>query len=81
MPTLAAAAFLVHGELTDGGAQRIWNTSHEVSQHFFGDDSHSENINAMEAVPEPSTLALILVCGLIGGTFIRREKRIRLLFC
>ena len=68
------ATFLVQGELTDGGAQRIWNTAHNVSQHFFGDDSHSENINAMEAVPEPSTLALILVSGLIVGTFIRVRR-------
>ncbi len=71
----AAATFLVHGEMGDGGDPRIWNTAHEVSQHFFGDDSHSENINALEAVPEPSTLALILVGGLIGGTFIRVRRR------
>ena len=55
------AAFLVHGGHT-------WDTAHDVSGHFGGVD---ENINAMEAVPEPMTICLL---GL-GGLGLLRRKR------
>lgn len=53
------ATFLVHG--LDGTAPRTWNTANQVSMHFFGDNLHGENIDALEAiVPEPSTFILLL---------------------
>jgi hypothetical protein len=69
------ADFLVQGLLDDGTTPRVWNTANQVSMHFFGDDLHGENIDALEAVaPEPSTLVLLLSVGavLFGWRRLRR---------
>ena len=51
------APFLVHGG-------EVWSTS--VMGHFAGYGFIvDENINALEAVPEPATLAVLLVGGLL----------------
>jgi hypothetical protein len=56
------ATFLVHGYMADGVTRRIWNTDNDVSQYFFGDDLHGEDIDALEAVaPEPSTMILLAI--------------------
>jgi hypothetical protein len=56
------AAFLIHGG-------EVWNTVHSVSMHF-GLPMDMENINALEAVPEPATLLLL---GLGALAFLRRH--------
>ncbi|MBN2295345.1 MAG: PEP-CTERM sorting domain-containing protein [Pirellulales bacterium] len=72
-----SAEFLTHGLLDDDVTPRVWNTANEVSLHFFGDESHSENINALEAVvPEPSTLALTIVGGLLMLHHLPRRRRV-----
>jgi hypothetical protein len=68
------ATFLVQG--LNGANPRVWNTANQVSMHFFGDNLHGENIDALEAVaPEPSTLVLLAVAGLAGVLFGRRRFR------
>ena len=71
----APANFLVHGG-------EVWNTAHVVgglTGHFsnyndcFGNPMNvNENINALEALPEPATVCLL---GL-GGLLLRRRKRV-----
>jgi len=56
------ATFLSHGG-------HLWNTVFNVMAAFGVD---SENINALEAVPEPATLALLALGGL--GALLRRRK-------
>lgn len=69
-----AAKFLVHGKYEDG-TPRVWNTEHEVSMHFFGDQLHGENIDALEAlVPEPSSLTLLILGGLTGVALLLRRR-------
>jgi len=59
------APFLVHGG-------EVWSTAHSVAGHFglaLTDDN--ENINALEAVPEPTTLGLLV----LGGLGLLRRRR------
>lgn len=59
------ASFLVHGGET-------WDTAHSVTGHFSGYGiTVDENINALEAIPEPMTICLL---GL-GGLGLLRRKR------
>ena len=58
---MGMAQFLVHGGET-------WNTAHDVGAHF---GVGTEEVNALEAVPEPATLGLLL----IGGLALLRRRR------
>ena len=70
-----SAKFLTQG-LDEHGNPRVWNTANDVSEFFFGDDLHGENIDAIEALaPEPSSLILLLVGGLTGTAFVVRRRR------
>ena len=53
--------FLIHGGET-------WDTAHNVGLHF---GVSTEDINALEAVPEPATMTLLM----IGGVALLRRKR------
>ena len=55
------AGYLVHGGCT-------WNTGHSVGGHFGVGE---ENINALEAVPEPATMVML---GLGGLVLLRRRR-------
>jgi hypothetical protein len=55
-----AATFLNHGGET-------WDTIHDVSKHFAHLGMQGENINALEAVPAPGSLALLAMSGLIAA--------------
>jgi len=60
------ATYLVHGG-------EVWDTAHDVTAHFSGYGyTVNENINALEAVPEPTTMMLL---GLSGMALLRRRKR------
>ena len=60
------AAFLVHGG-------EVWDTAHSVTGHFSGYGiTVDENINALEAIPEPTTICLL---GLGGLGLLRRKRR------
>ena len=48
------AAFLWHGG-------ELWNTAHQVGVHF---GVNTEEVNALEAVPEPVTLTVLLISSL-----------------
>jgi len=58
------ATFLSHGG-------HLWNTAFNVKTAFGVD---SENINALEAVPEPATLSL-LALGCLGALLGRRKSK------
>ena len=61
-----AAVFLTHGG-------EIWDTAHSVVGHFgLPTGGEFENINALEAIPEPATMSLLAVSGL---AVLRRRKR------
>ena len=57
----AAAQFLNHGGM-------LWNTANDVGNHF---DVATEEINALEALPEPTTMGLLVLGGL---ALLRRKK-------
>ena len=61
------AVFLVHGG-------EVWDTPHSVMGHFagYGFDV-DENINALEAIPEPATLGLLLA----GCLLVLQRKNCR----
>ncbi len=59
----STASFLVHGGET-------WDTAHSVADHFGLTDQY-ENINALEAIPEPATMSLLA----LGGVALLRRKR------
>jgi hypothetical protein len=72
----STAQFLVQGLMEDGITPRTWNKANEVSQFFFGDDAHGEDIDALEALaPEPSSLTLLVLGGLTGVAFVLRRRR------
>jgi len=54
------ATFLFHGGET-------WDTLHDVTGHFAHLGMRNENINALEAVPTPGSLALLALGGLIAA--------------
>ena len=56
------ASYLVHGGCT-------WDTGHSVMDHF---GVATENINALEAVPEPATVVMLG----IGGLVLFRRRRV-----
>ena len=58
----ALAQFLVHGG-------EVWNTAHTVGADF---GLQTEEVNALEAVPEPPTLGLLLIGG--GLALMRRRQ-------
>jgi hypothetical protein len=58
----APAQFLVHGGV-------VWNTAHTVGADF---GVQTEEVNALEAVPEPPTLGLLLIGG--GLALMRRRQ-------
>jgi hypothetical protein len=55
--------------LNQGGV--IWNTSHDVRVELGLGTTVSENIDALEALPEPTTLGLLI----LGGLGLLRRKR------
>ena len=55
-----AANYLFHGGET-------WDTAHDVIGHFAHLGMLNENINALEAVPAPGSLALLAMSGLIAA--------------
>ena len=55
------ASFLVHGGET-------WDTAHQVGLHF---GVTTEEVNALEALPEPATLGLLA----LGGVALLRRRR------
>ena len=64
----APAVFLDHG-----CDPHKWNTAHDVKQHFaLGAGGEDLNINALEALPEPTALSLFALGGL---ALLRRRSR------
>jgi hypothetical protein len=72
----ASAEFLTQGLKDDGITPRVWNTANKVSQFFFKDELHGENIDALEALaPEPSSFILLFVGGLTSAALVLRRRR------
>jgi hypothetical protein len=62
------AQFLRNGRV--GGEQITWNTAFNVKQYF---GVNSEDIDALEALPEPATVGLLALGG--GAVLLRRRRR------